>query len=283
MTVEMTRGAPLGGMLPDFRIGAGRQLVALDLDGTTLRHDGTLRDPVAQAVRHTVAAGHEVVVATGRSMTSALPVIEALGLDRGYAVCSNGAVTLRLDGGDAQILDRHTFHPRPVLSQLRAAFPAGALAVERVGVGFDVSRPFPPGELTGRVRIVPWHRLVQRPTTRVTFCDPDTDVEVFAGHVGTLGLQEVNYAVGYTAWLDITALGVSKASGLEAVRRRVGVDPQATVAVGDQRNDLEMLAWAGCGVAMGNAPAEVSAVADFVTGHVDDDGLVDVLRRLPLL
>ena len=283
MTIEITRGAALHGMLPDFRIGTGRQLVALDLDGTTLRHDGTLREPVAAAVRDTVAAGHEVVIATGRSMLSALPVIGALGLDAGYAVCSNGAVTLQLNGGGAEIVERRTFHPRQVLDRLGSAFPGGALAVERVGVGFDVNRPFPPGELEGRVRTVPWGRLVKRPTTRVTFCDPDTDVEVFAEHVGAMGLQGVNYAVGFTAWLDITALGVSKASALEAVRQRVGVAPEATVAVGDQRNDVEMLAWAGCGVAMGNAPAEVAGVADFVTGHVDDDGLVDVLRRLPRL
>ena len=53
-----------------------------------------------------------------------------------------------------------------------------------------------------------------------------------------------------------------------------------TVAVGDQRNDLEMLHWAARGVAMGNAPEEVKAVADEVAGHVDDDGLVPVLLSL---
>ena len=53
-----------------------------------------------------------------------------------------------------------------------------------------------------------------------------------------------------------------------------------TVAVGDQRNDLEMLRWAARGVAMGNAPDEVKAAADEVAGDVDDDGLVPVLRAL---
>ena len=74
--------------------------------------------------------------------------------------------------------------------------------------------------------------------------------------VESIGLHEVAYAVGWTAWLDINPEGVSKASALELVRRRLGVEPWATIAVGDQRNDIEMLRWAARGVAMGNAPDE---------------------------
>ena len=300
MTIEMTPGvgefgagtlphAPhtsLARTLPAGDLGTprGRHLVALDIDGTTVQHDGTLREPVRAAVREVVASGHDVVIATGRSVLAAAPVLDALDLRRGYAVCSNGAVTVRLDPSlprGMEIVEQKTFRPRQVLDTLRDSFPTGALAVERVGVGFDVNRPFPEGELDGVVRTVPWRRLTRRPTTRVTFCDPDIDVEMFAHHVGAMGLHGVNSAVGFTAWLDITALGVSKASALEAVRDLVSVPAERTVAVGDQRNDLEMLAWAGCGVAMGNAPDEVAAVADYVTGHVDEDGLADVLRALP--
>ncbi|HEX6055437.1 MAG TPA: HAD hydrolase family protein, partial [Intrasporangium sp.] len=82
------------------------------------------------------------------------------------------------------------------------------------------------------------------------------------------------------AWLDINPEGVSKASALELVRRRIGVEPIHTLAVGDQRNDLEMLHWAAWGVAMDNAPDEVKAIADEVTGHVDEDGLVPILEAL---
>jgi hydroxymethylpyrimidine pyrophosphatase-like HAD family hydrolase len=92
----------------------------------------------------------------------------------------------------------------------------------------------------------------------------------------------VSYAVGWSAWLDINPEGVSKASALELVRRHLDVEPEHTVACGDQRNDLEMLYWAAWGVAMGNAPDEVKAVADEVTHHVDDDGLVPILEALSL-
>jgi len=58
------------------------------------------------------------------------------------------------------------------------------------------------------------------------------------------------------------------------------VEPSRTVAVGDGRNDLAMLEWAALGIAMGHAPESVRAVADEVTGTIDDDGVVPVLRSL---
>ena len=98
--------------------------------------------------------------------------------------------------------------------------------------------------------------------------------------VERVGLHGVSYAVGWTAWLDINPEGVSKGSALELVRRRLHVEPADTVAIGDQRNDIEMLEWAARGVAMGQAPDEVKAAADEVTGTVEEDGLAQVLRSL---
>jgi len=189
-------------------------LVALDLDGTTIDHSGGLSPAVREAVTALVAAGHHLVISTGRSIVATLPIVRLLGLERGYAVCSNGAVTLALDAGQPdgyRIIDTVTFDPRPVLTMLR---------------------------------------------------------------------EQIPYAVGWTAWLDINPEGVSKGSALELVRRSLHVEPGDTVAVGDQRNDIEMLTWAARGVAMGQAPDEVKAVADEVTGTVDEDGLVPVLRSL---
>ena len=80
--------------------------------------------------------------------------------------------------------------------------------------------------------------------------------------------------------MDINPEGVTKASALEQVRRKLGVEPANTVAVGDQRNDVEMLEWAARGVAMGQAPDEVKAAADEVTAPIDDDGAALVLRSL---
>ncbi|SNV17253.1 Cof-type HAD-IIB family hydrolase [Dermatophilus congolensis] len=263
---------------------AGSHLIALDIDGTTIGHDGTLTNRVRDAIQRSNTNGHHIIIATGRSILSAAPIITALGLQRGYAVTSNGAVTLRLDPDlphGWEIIDQRTFDPAPILHTLRREFPTGALAVERVGVGFDIHGDFPRSELDGQIHTVAWEDLFTHPTTRVTFNDPEADVEHFTDRIGKMGLHGVNYAIGFTAWLDITATGVSKASALENIRTHLGIDPTHTLAVGDQRNDIEMLTWAACGIAMGNAPDEVAAIADYVTAHVDNDGLADVLDLLP--
>src|SRR5450631_1878338 len=259
------------------------RLIALDLDGTMLRRDGTMSPSVREAVRDVVAAGVNVVISTGRAIGSTMPIVNDLGLEHGFVVCSNGAVTLELDPDEPEgyrILDVVTFDPGPALAMLRGSWPDAVVAVEEVGVGFKVSGPFPDGELVGEVRVVPWAELSASPATRVTFRSPTGTAQDFLELVERIGLHSVNYAVGFTAWLDINPEGVSKASALELVRRRLGVEPPQTTAVGDQRNDLGMLHWAARSVAMGNAPDEVKAVADEVTLDVDQDGLVSVLKSI---
>lgn len=259
-----------------------KRMLCLDLDGTTLLHTGELTEAVRAAVR-ALPDEVEVVIATGRSIISTTPVIEQLGLRHGYAVCSNGAVTIEINSdppGGYSIAETVTFDPRAVLERLREALPEALIAVEELGVGFKVSKQFPDGELMGVTREVSWEELVGEPVTRVTLRQPETTPEEFMELVERAGLHGVSYAVGWSAWLDINPEGVSKASALELVRRRIGVEPRHTIACGDQRNDLEMLYWAAWGVAMGNAPEEVKAVADEVAADVDDDGLVPVLAAL---
>jgi HAD superfamily hydrolase (TIGR01484 family) len=258
-------------------------LVALDLDGTMLRRDGVMSPAVREAVQELARSGADVVIATGRAIGSTMPIATYLGLEHGFVVCSNGAVTLELDPQEPdgyRILEVVTFDPRPALEMLRGSWPDAVVAVEEIGVGFKVSAPFPDGELVGEVRVVPWEELTSSPATRVTFRSPTGTAEDFLALVERIGLHSVNYAVGFTAWLDINPEGVSKASALELVRRRLSVEPANTVAVGDQRNDLEMLHWAARSVAMGNSPDEVKAIADEVTLDVEEDGLVPVLKSL---
>jgi hydroxymethylpyrimidine pyrophosphatase-like HAD family hydrolase len=248
----------------------GTPLVALDVDGTILHHDGHLSDRVRRSVRELAAAGAYVMIATGRSVIATT-----------YAVCSNGAVTIVLDSSAPdgyRLHDVVTFDPRPAVATLRAVLPNAIIAVEEVGVGFKVSELFPEPELTGEQRVVSEEELVAHPATRVTFRDVNGSSADFEQAVENIGLHGVNYAVGFSAWLDVAPEGVSKASALEQVRRLVGVEPMDTVAVGDQRNDLEMLRWAALGVAMGQAPQEVVDAADETTGTVEDDGLAQLLE-----
>lgn len=261
-------------------------LVALDVDGTLIHHDGSVSPRVEEVVRRLVELPHvQVVVATGRSVVATLPILEHFGLltPGRPTVCSNGAVTVEVDPsaeGGFRLVDVVTFDPAPAVSLVRRELPEAIVAVEEIGVGFKVSTPFPEGELWGAQTVVPLEELLSQPVTRVTFRDPNSTSEEFSALVERIGLHGVSYAVGWSAWLDLAPEGVSKASALEQVRRRLGVEPHRTVAVGDQRNDVEMLVWAARGYAMGQAPAEVVEAADRMTGPVEEDGLVDALEQV---
>lgn len=230
-----------------------------------------------------MALGDDVVLATGRPLHDTLPVLDRLGLVGGWAVCSNGTVTLRLDPDldtGYEIAAAVTFDPTSALLLLREHLPTALYAVEDVRGNYRLTAPFPDGELSGEQAFVAFEDLLSEPATRVIVRSPDKTSQEFLELTERLGLHEVSYAVGWTAWLDLAPEGVSKASALEVVRQRLGVGARNTIAVGDGRNDLQMFAWAARAIAMGQAVPEVIAAADVVTAPVADDGLAIVLEGL---
>lgn len=262
--------------------------VALDIDGTLFLapHGSTVVDETVSprlrtAVDRLVEQGTYVVLATGRSTFGITSVLEALGLQRHpdgvLAVASNGSVTFAYP--PVEVLDTVTFDASEVVRLLLEHVPQALVAVEEIGVGYRVNRHFPEGEITGQMTLQSVDELVAHPVTRVIIRDPESSEQDFLDLAEKLGLHGINYFIGWTAWLDLAPAGVSKASGLESVCRRLGVAARDVLAIGDGRNDLEMLRWAGRGVAMGQAPDEVKDAADEVTGRVEDDGAALELER----
>ena len=261
----------------------GRLLVALDVDGTLLTYSGQMLPGVRSAVAAVHDAGHHVVLATGRSLHSTVPIALELGIAEGWAVCSNGSVTVRLDPAlpdGYEVAEMITFDPGPALRLMYAEVPDAYFAVEVIGTGFRMNKAFPEGELSGHHEIVGIADLAGQDVTRLIVRSPGHTSEEFHALVTRAGLADVTYAIGWTAWMDVAPAGVTKASALERVRRILGVDEGSTVALGDGSNDVEMLAWASRGVAMGHAPEHVRAAADEVTGSVEEAGSIPVLRSL---
>ena len=139
---------------------------------------------------------------------------------------------------------------------------------------------FPDGELIEDQRVVTFDELVSRPVTRVVLRAPGMSVERFSQIVADSGLHSVEYAIGWTAWLDVAPEGVTKASALDALIARLGTDSAHVLAVGDGSNDVEMIEWAGAGVVMGSAPQWVRDRGDILTEPVWRDGCAAVLDAL---
>ena len=265
---------------------ADRHLVALDVDGTLMSYDEFLSDEVRDAVAQVRAAGHHVVLASGRPLVAMLPVARDLGIDDGWLVCSNGSVTVRLDPSLPQgytVQDTVMFDPAQALLAMREHMPLARVALEEVGVGYWVDGVFPDRNLHGTSTVVDFDDLIGRQTVRVVVAHAHAAGaagQTFGEQMRALGLADTYFTIAGTRWMDIAPAGVTKAYALEPLRVRLGVDPSQTVAIGDGGNDVDMLAWAARGVAMGHAEAAVIAAADEVTLSITDDGAVPVLRSL---
>jgi Cof subfamily protein (haloacid dehalogenase superfamily) len=265
------------------------KLVALDIDGTLFANvpsTGAVEEVVSPAVKdaidRAVDAGAHIVLSTGRSAFSITDVWDQLGLPRNgdgsvLTVASNGSVVFSYP--PVEVLSTVTFDASQIVSLLMEHVPEAAVAVEEIGVGYRINRPFPDGEITGEMKIEPVEDLVAEPVTRVIIRDPHSSEEEFVELAEKVGLQGTNYFIGWTAWLDLAPEGVSKASALADVAERLGVDRANVLAIGDGRNDTEMIRWAGRGVAMGQAPLEVQEAADDVTETVHNDGVAVELSR----
>ena len=253
------------------------KLAALDVDGTLVDETNALSPAVRDAVLALAEAGVAIVVATGRAMPGTMEVVDRIGLQDGTAVTSNGAIVIAYH--PVEVLHSVTFDASEAVRRVLERIPDALVAVEEVGVGYRVNQPFPEGEVSGRITVEHVDALVAEPVTRVVIRAPDHDAREFAEVVEDLGLTETNYYIGYTAWLDLAPQGVSKASGLEMVCAKLDIARADVLAIGDGFNDVEMLEWAGRGVAMGQAPEHVQAMADAVTGAVADDGLAAELAR----
>jgi len=263
-----------------------RWLIALDIDGTTMHEDGTISEGVLEQVARLALAGHEVMLATGRSVAAALPVLDRLSITPRYVVCSNGAITMHRDASEPLGYRREwveTFDPSDVLNSIRPHLANARFAVEDEHGFYRYTEPIPDATIGMDSEHVEFEELLRHRATRVVVISPDHDMDDFLQVVERMGLNQVSYAIGWTAWLDIAPDGVNKATAMERVRIELGIPRHRVMAVGDGRNDIDMLTWAavhGRGVAMGESPDDVLAVSNEITAHVTGDGLALILATL---
>ncbi len=261
-------------------------LIALDVDGTVLHEDETLSASTLAAIQRVAGLGHHVMLSTGRSVSMTLPVLQRLELSSQFVVCANGAIVLGRDDEAPSGYSKafvETFDPTDVLSRIRTHLGDASFAVEDADGVFRFTGTFPDGALAVSRQKVEFDDLLHIQATRVVVISPDHAIDDFLSVVERMGLHKVSYNVGWTAWLDIAPEGVNKATGLERVRAELGIPRTRVMAVGDGRNDIDMLQWAaaggGLGVAMGQAPEEVVAAANERTATDLDDGVAVVLGR----
>ena len=266
------------------------RLLALDLDGTILPEDRPISGRTRLAVGRARAAGVRVVLATGRMYRSALPHVEALGLD-GPVICYQGAYVRERpgpDGAPGAILRHLTLPAGVARDAVRWARDHGLDPhVNRddqlvMAVGDETAPDYERHAGVGAQFVPDLATALDGPVTKVLAVGATglparllaTARADFAGHA--------EVTVSHPDYLEFMAPGVHKGAALHWLAERLGVPLTATMAIGDQFNDLEMLSMVGVGVAMAGAPSEVRAAADHVTGGIDEDGAAQAIERFVL-
>lgn len=264
--------------------------IALDLDGTTLQTGGKLSAYTKEVLETLGARGIHIVVASGRSYTS-LPqeVLALCGVE--YAVCSNGASVWHVPSGmcisktvlpvDAAedvltAMAGENIHyecfigGRPYADAQYVADPVGCGALERA-IPYIQSTREPIGDIVGFIR----EHAHELENLDVIVGEQEQKNRLWKK---LAALREDLYVTSSVyQLLEIAHRDAGKRNGLEVVLQRLGVNVAQTAAFGDADNDLDMLRWAGCGVAMGNAPEDVRAAADCIAETNDEDGVARML------
>jgi Cof subfamily protein (haloacid dehalogenase superfamily) len=261
------------------------RLIASDMDGTLLRWDDTVSDATVAELERWRADGVPIVLATGRPPRWMARIREVLG--HGTAVCCNGAVLFDLES--FEVIEEEALHPevlRSVTAELRRRQPDTWFAVE-YGLEFrhePIYKPRWDVDVPG-VAEATLEEMVAEPVAKLLARHEELARDDFVALVeDVIGDRATVTHSSSDALAEISAAGVTKASGLAKVAAQHGVGPEDVVVFGDMPNDIAAFEWVraagGRAVAMAHAHPDLMAVATDVTGTNEDDGVAAFLRSL---
>jgi len=276
--------------MPRFR------LLAIDIDGTLVNSRDELTLATREALARVADAGIRIVLATGRRYSRTLPLVEPLGIDVPLVTASGALVK---DPLDHRTLYRASFERDLLLAALAVVSTCGfdpVIYADTFSDGFDFYYPRPNVSTQQLAEYLAMNPDCGRLCPQLV---SDPPPGIFAGF--TMGTQaqmleverrlhealpgklhtHVLRSPRYTGFMsEFSSDGVTKWSAIRRLAGQWGIPDEAICAVGDDVNDIPMIRAAGLGVAMGNAQPAVKAAADWIVSSHDEDGLVQVARRL---
>jgi len=263
------------------------RLVAMDLDDTLLRDDWTISPRVVKAIQKAQAQGVKMTIATGRMPISTRPYAEQLRVDVPI-ITYHGAMI-------QQVLSREILFRRVIPSALAAQIVEHVTKLGIYGQVYLKDRVVAP-------KLNEWSReysriasvhieeadlsvlLSQEPegVEKILLIAEESVLDQLTPSLNQCYGEKVHITKSKPHFLEITDCSVNKGVALAALAKRFGIAQQDVMAIGDSFNDLEMIQYAGVGVAMGNARSEIKEQADFVTFSNEEDGVAEAIERYVL-
>jgi len=270
------------------------KIIFLDIDGTLIDYTQKLPDSAREAIQLAQARGHKLLISTGRSKPAIYPWLLELGFDgmiagEGAYAEFGGKIVFESPIPEAQISRVYTYFEDRKLGlyeESNSGLYGNRYFLSETARFFGVSqevaaenllRAFP-GLTFGHQH---YHLDVNKVSFVMTPTVSKTELEQEFGDYFRLGIWNI-FGKG-RGFGDFTQKNLSKATAVAALLNTLGLKREDTFAFGDSFNDVEILQYCQTGIAMGNAPDELKAVADYVTSDVTDDGIFKAFEHFGLI
>ncbi|MGI6225822.1 MAG: Cof-type HAD-IIB family hydrolase [Peptococcales bacterium] len=259
------------------------KLIAIDLDDTLLRNDLTISERAQKAISTAIEKGTLVTFATGRMYCSALPYALDLGLDLPL-ITYQGALVKYADG-------REVYH-RPIELEIakeviRFTKPFGIHTNAYINDELYMEEATGWGKQYAKIAKAPVHYVelpntLEQDPTKILFIDESDKLDELAEKIAQKFPKVINITKSQKTFLEISHPKATKGNALRELAESLGINRQQVIAIGDNMNDLDMIEYAGCGVAVGNAVTPLKDAADLIVKSNNDDGVAEAIENLVL-
>ena len=271
-----------------------KKVIFFDIDGTLVNFEGNMPDSTGVALKRAKQNGHAICICTGRNRSSVYEFLEEYDFD-GW-VCAAGAyVEYQNKVLSHRVIEREKLEKAVGFFEREHILYGVQCAGDSVTTpeGFhEIKRFFKTKFPLDEERLQQFYEsltIEENPGLR-------EDAEKLIYYESELGLDVVRKALGTSFEVtatsfekpdetsgEVTQTGITKSYGMKVIADYLGIDREDIIAFGDGPNDLDMMQYAGTGVAMGNAGDYVKRVADLVTAHIDSNGIYTAMERLHLI
>lgn len=267
------------------KISKHKHLIAIDLDGTLLKDDKTISEKSKQVLKAVIDQGHIVIIATGRQNRMSIYYYKELGLTTPM-INANGA-HIHHPGQSNWGEIHHPIDKKTALDVIDLSYQMKtdniiATVQDKIYLdkhNDDIIQFLDRGKNDGALHIGSvLNTLKTDPTLLMIYPDLET-LDILTKEFDNLHTEVVTYR----SWgqplqiIEVMSRGVNKASAVKQVAESFGIAKSETIAFGDETNDLEMIEYAGIGVAMENATDELKVLANHVTDSNEADGVANFL------
>ncbi|MHC1681820.1 MAG: Cof-type HAD-IIB family hydrolase [Clostridiaceae bacterium] len=266
------------------------KLIAMDMDGTLLKDDKTISEANKNSIKKAMELGVKIVLTTGRPIQGIkdyLNELELTGEDQ-YVIALNGALVCRTS--DYSFLSSHGTLTGKDLKYIYEKVKDLNTYVHVFTNGYDLvtkRSKFSDAEekrINLKVKVLDFLKDVNDDDEilKVVLEEDKEILDVAASKIPSELLEQYATHRSLDFMFEFMKKGCDKSTGIEKLANHLGINKDEIIAIGDATNDVEMIEYAGLGVAMGNAPDNIKEISDFVTKTNEEDGVAHVIEKFIL-